>query len=34
MESKKIINHLDHKGKDDPRFETKKWYTVNDHNNL
>ena len=33
MESQKIINLLDHKGKDDPRFETKKWYIVNDHNN-
>ena len=29
----KIINLLDHKDEDDPRFETKKWYIVNDHNN-
>ena len=33
MESKKIINLLDHKDEDDPRFETKKWYILNDHNN-
>ena len=33
MESQKIINLLDHKDEDDPRFETKKWYIVNDHNN-
>ena len=30
---KKIINLLDHKDEDDPRFETRKWYIVNDHNN-
>ena len=29
MESQKIINLLDHKDEDDPRFATKKWYTVN-----
>ena len=28
-----MINLLDHKDKDDPRFETKKSYIVNDHNN-
>ena len=33
MESQKIINLLDHKNEDNPRFETKKWYIVNDHNN-
>ena len=33
MESQKIINLLDHKDEDDPRFETKKCHIVNDHNN-
>ena len=33
MESQKIINLLDHKEGDDPRFGTRKWYIVNDHNN-
>ena len=33
MESQKSINLLDHKDEDDPRFETRKWYIVNDHNN-
>ena len=33
MESQKIINLLDHKDEDDPRFETRKWYIVNDHHN-
>ena len=33
MESQKIINLLNHKDEDDPRFETRKWYIVNDHNN-
>ena len=33
MESQRIINILDHKDEDDPRFETRKWYIVNDHNN-
>ena len=33
MESQKIINLLNHKDDDDPRFETRKWYIVNDHNN-
>ena len=33
MESQKIITLLDHKDEDDPRFETKKRYIVNDHNN-
>ena len=29
MESQKVINLLDHKDEDDPRFETKKWHIVN-----
>ena len=33
MESQKIVNLLDHKDEDNPRFETRKWYIVNDHNN-
>ena len=33
MESQKIINLLDHKVEDDPKFETRKWYIINDHNN-
>ena len=33
MESQKIINLLDHKDEDNPRFKTKKWYIVNDNNN-
>ena len=33
MESQKIINLLDHKDEDDPRFKTKSWYIVNDNNN-
>ena len=33
MESQKFINLLDHKDEDDPRFETRKWYIFNDHNN-
>ena len=33
MESRKIINFLDHKDEGDPRFETKKWYIVSNHNN-
>ena len=33
MELQKIINILDHKDEDDPRFETRKWYIANDHNN-
>ena len=33
MKSQKIINLLDHKDEDDPRFETKKWYIVNDNKN-
>ena len=33
MESQKIINLLDHKDEDDPRFETRKRYIVNDYNN-
>ena len=33
MESQNIINLLDHKVEDDPRFENRKWHIVNDHNN-
>ena len=33
MESQKIINLLDYEDEDDPKFETKKWYIINDHNN-
>ena len=33
MESQIIINLLDHKNENNPRFETRKWYIVNDHNN-
>ena len=33
MESQKIINLLDHKDEDDPRFETRKSYIANNHNN-
>ena len=33
MESQKIINLLDHKHDDDPRFQTKKSYIINDQNN-
>ena len=33
MGSQKIINLLDQKDEDDPRFEKRKWYIVNDHNN-
>ena len=33
MESQKIINLLDHKDEDDSKFETKKWYIINDQNN-
>ena len=32
MESQNIINLLDYKDEDNPRFETRKWYIVNDHN--
>ena len=32
MESQKTINLLDYKDDDNPRFETRKWYIVNDHN--
>ena len=32
MESQKIINLLDYKHDDDPKFQTKKWY-INDQNN-
>ena len=32
MESQKIINLLDHKDDDDPKFQTKKWYIINDLN--
>ena len=33
MEREKIIILLNYKDKDDPRFETKNWHIVNDHNN-
>ena len=33
MESQKNINLLDHNDEDDPTFETRKWYIVNNHNN-
>ena len=33
MESQKIINLLNHKDADDPRFETRNWYIADDHNN-
>ena len=33
MELQIIINLLDHKDEDDLRFETRKWYIVNDYNN-
>ena len=33
MESQKIINLLELKDEDDPRFETRKWPIINDHNN-
>ena len=33
MESQKIMNLSDHNDEDDPRYETRKWYIVNDHNN-
>ena len=33
MESQKVINLLDHKDEDDPKFQTKKWYIINDQNN-
>ena len=33
MESQKIINLLNHKDEDDPKFLTKKWYIINDQNN-
>ena len=33
MESQKIISLLDHKKENNPRFEARKWYIANDHNN-
>ena len=33
MESQKNINLLDHNDEDDPTFETRKWYIINNHNN-
>ena len=33
MESQNIINLLDHEDEDNPRFEIRKWYIANDHNN-
>ena len=33
MESQKSIKLLAHKDVEDPRFQTKKWYSINDQNN-
>ena len=33
MESQKIKNLLDHKDEDYPKYQTKKWYIINDRNN-
>ena len=33
MESQKIKNLLDHKDEDYPKYQTKKWYIINDGNN-
>ena len=33
MELQKIINLLDYKDEDNPKFQTKKWYVINDQNN-
>ena len=33
MESKKIKNLLDHKDEDYPKYQTKKWYIINDITN-
>ena len=33
MESQKVVNFLDHKDEDHPKFQTKKWYFINDLNN-
>ena len=33
MESQKITNLLDHKDEDYPKYQTKKWYIINDRNN-
>ena len=33
MESQKIINLLEHKNEEEPKFQTKKWYIINDQNN-
>ena len=33
MESQKIKNLLDHKDEDSPKYQTKKWYIINDRNN-
>ena len=33
MESQKIKNLLDHKEEDYPKYQTKKWYIINDRNN-
>ena len=33
MESQKIKNLLDHKDEDYPKYQTKRWYIINDRNN-
>ena len=33
MESQKIKNLLDHKEKDDLKYQAKRWYIINDRNN-
>ena len=33
MESQKIINLLEQPDEDDLKFQTKKWYIINDQNN-
>ena len=33
METQKVINVLNYKDEDDPKFQTKKWYIINDQNN-
>ena len=33
MESQKIIHLLEYEDEDNPKFQTKKWYVINDQNN-
>ena len=33
MESQKIIKHLEQSDDDELKFQTKRWYTINDQNN-